>query len=713
MTLPAGWSAGPAPASADGFAAEPITIRHPEPPLVLSRTFAPALAPAWYRLDLAFAGAGMADARVVLVLADGGRLPQRLPKIGRNRFVGLYRADAPLAGIALELSGSTVLDAPEVLSWRPVSRWERRRGLLRRAAAILAGDPRSFPWRAARFLIQVRRGGAGALTHGGTSAAPARAYALWRERFDERDDEGHAFQRTRTGRLTGRPLFSVIADPEQSPADLAALRASLDRQVYARWELLAPGGADPGDARVRSYGNGRATRLEAGIAAGRGDFMLLPRTGTLLRPHTLLTFAATLDRHRDAKLIYADDDDLNAAGLRAAPRFKPAWSPARLASFDYVGDPCCIAAEALRALGPPAGTGAAAQRHDLRLRLSEVLAQDEVVHVAQILSHAAAPPPAATAAAAAESEAVVRRHVDRLAVPGRVVRDPRSPHPRILFEASEPPLVSVIVPTRDRADLLRMSVGSVRGRTRYPSVEIVVVDNGSRDPATLRLFEGWAGDAAIRVLRDDRPFNYAALNNAAVAASRGAVLCLLNNDVDVTGGDWLDAMVGLALRPGVGCVGAKLFYPDGRLQHGGVATGVAGAAGHRNKRAARGARGNGDDLVTVNEVSAVTAACLVVRKDLYLAVGGLDERVFAVAYNDVDFCLKVARAGYRNLWTPFAELTHHESVSRGRDLTARAAERFARETLALRLRWGARLLADPYYSPNLTVDAENGAIRTT
>ncbi len=256
-----------------------------------------------------------------------------------------------------------------------------------------------------------------------------------------------------------------------------------------------------------------------------------------------------------------------------------------------------------------------------------------------------------------------------------------------------------------------MSVGSIRSKTAYPAYEILVVDNGSRQDETFRLFESWAGDAAIRVIRDDAPFNYARLNNRAAAAARGTLLGLVNNDVEVQDPIWLDEMVGLALRPGIGCVGAKLWYPDGRLQHGGVVTGIAGAAGHRHKRAARGDRGQLDSLVTVNEVSAVTAACLIVRKAIYDEVGGLDEENFAVAYNDVDFCLKVATVGYRNLWTPFAELVHHESVSRGRDLSPKTAERFIRETANLKRRWGNRLLDDPYYSPNLTLEAENGAIR--
>ncbi len=203
----------------------------------------------------------------------------------------------------------------------------------------------------------------------------------------------------------------------------------------------------------------------------------------------------------------------------------------------------------------------------------------------------------------------------------------------------------------------------------------------------------------MRVLRDAGPFNYARLNNAAARAAKGTLLGLVNNDVEVTDAHWLEEMAGWAAQPGVGCVGAKLWYPDGRLQHGGVVVGVAGAAGHRHKRAGKADRGGRDDLVTVNEVSAVTAACLVVKRAVYEEVGGLDEARFAVGYNDVDFCLKVATAGYRNLWTPFAEMVHHESLSRGRDLSPKTAERFNREVAALRDNVGRAAARRPLFLP--------------
>ncbi|WP_129219535.1 glycosyltransferase family 2 protein [Lichenibacterium ramalinae] len=690
---------------------EPVTLRHPEPALRLVRDFAPPCPVGWYALTLAYDGPGVADGRLVFTFADGTVLPQHLAKTGRNAFFGMVRPTRPLASVAVQVSGSADLATPRLLAFRPVPAWEQRRALVRRAVSVLRGDPRSFPWRLARFAVQMSRQGRTAIPIATQAMAPAAAYALWRERFDERPEAEAAFHRGRLDGLARRPRFTVLAGPDLDGPALAALRASLVAQHDPDWELLVPGTPAPGDDRERPYD---PADPDAALATARGTHMLLPRPGTRLRPHALTVLALTLERVPGARLVYADEDHADAAGTRTDPTFKPAWSPARLLSANYIGDPCAIAIETLRGIGlsaeedGAADFGVAAWRHDLMLRLGEWLEPRDVVHVAQVLSHGAGP---AAAAAAEERKAAIRRALARRGAEARVMSDPRSPDPRVLFTPEEKPLVTLVIPTRDRADLLGTAVSTLLGKTAYRRFEIVVVDNGSVEDDTFKLFDSWVGDGRIRVLRDDGPFNYARLNNVAAATARGTLLGLVNNDIEVTDAHWLEEMVGWAVQPGVGCVGAKLWYPDGRLQHGGVVVGVAGAAGHRHKRAARGDRGGRDDLVTVNEVSAVTAACLVVRKAVYDEVGGLDAERFAVGYNDVDFCLKVAAAGYRNLWTPFAELTHHESVSRGRDLSPRTAERFNREVAALKERWGERLLDDPYGSPNLTMEAEDGTIR--
>lgn len=708
VALPEGWRAEPVPPAASFV--EPPTLRHPEPSLRLVRDFDPPWPVGWYALTLAYHGPGVADARLVFTFDDGTVLPQLLAKTGRNAFFGMVRPTRPLRGVAVAVSGSADIGAPHALVFRPVPVWEQRRALLRRAVAVLRGDPRSFPWRLARFAVQMSRQGRTAIPLATEARSPAAAYALWRERFDERPEDEPTFQQGRLARLARRPWFTVLAGPDIDAAALAGLRESLDAQHYPDWDLLVPADALPsGAARLRRYD---PADPDAALASARGSHVLLPRPGTRLRPHALTVLALALDRMPDAKLVYADEDRQEGAA-RSGPVFKPAWSPARLLTSNYIGDLCCIARASLLGVGLSAEDGAAdfgvaAWRHDLMLRLGEWFEPRDVLHVAQVLSHGAGP---AAPPAAEERKGAIRRALERRGAAARVMSDPRSPDPRVAFTPDEKPLVTLIIPTRDRADLLRTAVGSILGKTVYRRFEIVVVDNGSVEDDTFKLFESWVGDARIRVMRDAGAFNYARLNNAAAASAKGTLIGLVNNDVEVTDAHWLEEMVGWAVQHGVGCVGAKLSYPDGRLQHGGVVVGVAGAAGHRHKRAARGHRGGRDDLVTVNEVSAVTAACLVVKKAVYDEVGGLDEARFAVGYNDVDFCLKVATAGYRNLWTPFAELVHHESVSRGRDLSPRTADRFNREVAALRQAWGDRLLDDPYGSPNLTMDAEDGSVR--
>jgi GT2 family glycosyltransferase len=225
------------------------------------------------------------------------------------------------------------------------------------------------------------------------------------------------------------------------------------------------------------------------------------------------------------------------------------------------------------------------------------------------------------------------------------------------------------------------------------------------------LFEALRTEGIVRILPHPGPYNFSALNNAAARAAKGLILGLLNNDLEIKEGDWLGEMVSLAARPEIGCVGSKLIYPDTRIQHAGVQLGPGNLVGHGHRFAASDAPGYMNRLRMVQNVSVVTAACLVVRKSVFDHVGGLDEEL-RVALNDIDLCLKVAGAGYRNLWTPFAELIHHESVSRGRDYRPAKAQRLLDEVNTLRRRWGPALLSDPYYSPHLTYDREDFSIRT-
>jgi GT2 family glycosyltransferase len=281
---------------------------------------------------------------------------------------------------------------------------------------------------------------------------------------------------------------------------------------------------------------------------------------------------------------------------------------------------------------------------------------------------------------------------------------------RVRWPVPDPaPLVSLVIPTRDAADLLKTCVETIRAKTAYRPYELIVVDNQSREPATLRLLRGLEERKVARVLRYDAPFNYSAINNLGVREARGEIVGLLNNDLEIMEPGWLATMVAQALRPEVGAVGARLLYPDGTVQHGGVILGIGGVANHAHRNFPGSEAGYFGRLQLVQDLSAVTAACLLVRRDVYLRLGGLDESI-AVAFNDVDFCLRLRKAGLRCVYTPDATLVHHESKSRGKDDSPDKRARFAREVETIMARWGELLRNDPAYNPNLTLESEDFAL---
>ena len=267
------------------------------------------------------------------------------------------------------------------------------------------------------------------------------------------------------------------------------------------------------------------------------------------------------------------------------------------------------------------------------------------------------------------------------------------------------PLISIIVPTRDRLDLLRRCVESILERTTYPHYEIVIVDNQSVDPEVLAYLTSFDAHPRVQVRKHDQPFNYSSINNDAVAACRGELICLLNNDIEVITSDWLDELASHAMRPHVGAVGAMLYYPNDTIQHAGVVTGVHGVAAHLYSGMPRGFLGQMARAKLTQGMSAVTAACLIVRREVYMEAGGLDTAL-QVAFNDIDFCLRLQQLGYTNIWTPFAELYHHESASRGHEDTEEKRARFMREMEFMKIRWGVQLDKDPIYNPNLTLSGE-------
>jgi GT2 family glycosyltransferase len=311
------------------------------------------------------------------------------------------------------------------------------------------------------------------------------------------------------------------------------------------------------------------------------------------------------------------------------------------------------------------------------------------------------PPRPAGDDAAAFERAALQRHLARSGALADVA-DTRPGCRRLRYaRPATPPRVSIVIPNKDRCALLRQCVDSILARTAYADWEILVVDNGSTEPATLAYLDTLRRTARVRVLDDPRPFNFSAMNNLAAEQASGEVLCLLNNDTEVITPDWLDDMLGYLHQRDVGVVGAKLLYPDGRVQHAGDAVGVGGCADHMHSMIDGDAPGYCDRALIAQEVSAVTAACLLTWKTLYRRLGGLNASHLKVAFNDVDYCLRVWEAGYRVIWTPHARLTHHESATRGRHRGPDAVRATRAEAGYVRKRWPDRMRHDPFYNPNL------------
>ena len=614
--------------------------------------------------------------------------------------------------------------------------------LLRRAVKLgwwtVSGQlPRRLKawWQARRAAsLLLPSGGAVAAVSVPGSVYDQDAYARWIERCATPSAEELGRLREALGRLVRTPRFSVLMpvhDPR--PEDLRAAIDSVRAQLYDGWELcicddasrrpevrrvLDEAAMDPRIRLTRNQRNlGIAGASNAALALATGEFVALLDHDDLLAETALAEMVLTLDRHPETDLLYSDYDRIEE-GRRHSPFFKPDWDPDLLLSLNIV----CHLAVYRRSLVEEVGGFRVgfdgSQDHDLALRVSRAIPGERIRHVPSVLYHWRLRP----------GESFSRRHLDRCIDAARravaehlrslphgagamVVANPwnRCFHRVIWPLPAEPPRVSILVPTRDRADLLRVCLEGVLRRTDYAPLEVLVVDNGSVEAATRALLEEAARDPRVRVLRDEGGFNFSRLNNRAAREATGEVLVLLNNDIEITRHDWLREMVSQVLRPGVGTVGARLLYPDGRIQHAGVALGLGrfdggpGVAGHFGAGEPGDSSGYMGHYIVCRSVSANTAACLAVRRSVYLEVGGLDEENLAVAFNDVDFCLRVSRLGLRHVWTPFAEAVHHESASRGNDLTDPAkTARFLREARYMRATWGPVLDADPYLNANFS-----------
>ncbi|MGH8163058.1 MAG: glycosyltransferase family 2 protein, partial [Rhodanobacteraceae bacterium] len=554
-------------------------------------------------------------------------------------------------------------------------------------------------------------------------------YDTWVARYDTPTKSGRIALRRRLRTLIALPRISILL-PVFNP-DLELLRAAIDsvrEQTYENWELCLADDASTesatrpflenaatSDARIcltsREENGHIAAASNSALALASGQWCALLDQDDTLAPDALASVACEVAAHPQARLIYSDEDKINLAGARSNPYFKTDWDPELFLAQNYINHLGVYETELVRTIGGFREGYDGAQDYDLVLRCLEQIRADQIRHIPRVLYHWRSAPGsvAATPAAKPYAKEAARRaltnHLERTNIAGRVEACPENAEAhRVVYAVPEPaPLVTIIVPTRDRAALLRGCLESVSSLTSYPSLEIIVVDNGSVENETLEYFRELEAASQARVISDAEPFNFSRLNNLAAAAARGEILAFLNNDVEVTEPGWLSEMVGQAVRPEVGAVGARLWYPDETLQHGGVVLGLGGVAGHVFLRMPRGHHGYFDRAILQRQCAAVTAACLLTRRAVFAQLGGFDEKNLSVDFSDIDYCLRAAELGLAMVWTPYANLIHAESVSRGHHRAPEEQARFFREAAYMQTRHGATLGRDPFYNPNLSL----------
>ena len=564
-----------------------------------------------------------------------------------------------------------------------------------------------------------------------------RASKDYRDWLVEREDLEFEAVASQIDEFEHCPLISIVLPVYNPNPDWLreCLQSVLD-QSYLNWQLCIADDASSNpqvgvllreyefqDERIqltfRDINGHISAASNTALQMARGDYLALLDHDDLLDPHALFRVVETINHNPDAAILYSDEDKINEEGQRYDPHFKARWNPDLLLSHNYISHLGVYRTDLVREAGGFREGLEGSQDYDLLLRCVSRVKPEQIVHIPEILYHWRA----SKGSTALESDQKdytsatgLRGLRDYLeANEGPTVTAEHGPVPnsyRVIWPLPrQTPRVSLIIPTRDGIETLKPCVESILERTDYSNFELLIVDNESTCSETLSYLDHISRDERISILAWHNPFNFSAINNFAVRHTSAEILGLINNDIEPINDGWLEEMVRQACRKEIGCVGAKLYYPNDTVQHAGVILGIGCVAGHSHKYANRNEHGYFSRLRLVQNLSAVTGACMVVRRNVFDEVGGLDENL-AVAFNDVDFCLRVRGAGYRNLWTPYAEAYHHESKTRGEDNTPEKRERARREAVYMRKKWGSKVLdQDPAYNPNLTLVHEDFSLK--
>lgn len=538
----------------------------------------------------------------------------------------------------------------------------------------------------------------------------------------------------RKARFDYQPLISVVVPTYNTPKQLLIeMIESIVNQSYTHWELcIADGNSKNQDTiDVLNEYSQQDSRIKVqflednymisgntnkALEMVTGDFVALMDHDDLLEPNALFEYVKLLNEDKELDFIYSDEDKISEdSKTYSYPHFKPDFAIDNLRCYNYITHFSVIRKSILDEVGPFDSKCDGAQDYDMFLRIVDTTRR--IAHIPQILYHWRITGNS-TAQSASNKKYVLdagkralKNHLERNGIKGTVTDGLAPTIYRVDYEIIGNPLVSIVICTKDHIDDLDQCIQSILTKTLYKNYEIIIVENNSEEEKTFQYYESLKQYSNIKVIYWKDEFNYSAINNFGVQHANGEYVLLLNNDIEVINPEWLTEMLMLAQRKDVGAVGAKLLYPDNTIQHAGVIIGIGGIAGHSHKYFDVDDPGYVSRLIIVQDVSAVTAACLLIKKSIFEEVGGLTES-FKVAFNDVDFCLKVRKAGYLNVFTPYAKLYHHESKSRGLEDTYEKKKRFLGEQLRFKEKWPDILeKGDPFYNPNLSLTREDFSIR--
>ncbi len=533
------------------------------------------------------------------------------------------------------------------------------------------------------------------------------------------------------------PYFSIIVPLYNTPkAYLKQMIKSVLNQSYRHFELVLADASDAenkyvsdcvktfGDKRIQLFriarNGGISENTNIALSEADGDYCVLLDHDDCLSKNALYELAKAINE-TGADFLYSDEVVLSSDMKKLKSyHFKPDFSPDYLANCNYITHICAFKKQLLEQTGLLRQEFDGAQDYDLILRLSENA--KKIVHIPKVLYYWRAHENSTAGDISTKPKAIeagknaIKAHLERKNIKGEVAAQKNNPGAyRIKYALNEQPLVSIIIPNKDNTEDLRRCVGSILKKGGYNKIEIIVVENNSENPQTFEFYKQLKEKVRnLKILRYAGEFNFSAINNFAVKHAKGEQILLCNNDIQFVTQNFIEEMLSYSQRSDVGAVGAKLFYPDNTVQHAGVIMGINGSAGHSHKGHKVDSAGNMYRLCTTQNFSAVTGACLMVKKRLYNEVGGLDSLNFAIAFNDVDFCLKLREKGLVNVMTPFVCAYHYESKTRGYDEDAGSdkQKRYEKELENLRQKYKIYFeKGDPYYNPHFTLLHQNYAFK--